>query len=67
MKSFELLECLIEFSPGLIDGEEDDASGADVVDRIAWLLDQLDPEELEKLKLVAHGARKAMEHESDEE
>lgn len=65
MKALDLLHSLVAFSPGLIDGEEDDASGADVVDRIAYLIqNHLDQDERTQLEIVASEVRREMENES---
>lgn len=66
MNALDLLERLVEYSPGLIDGEEDDTSGADVVDRLGWLLQSLDKEEREKLEVIAWEVRKGMEDENND-
>jgi hypothetical protein len=61
MGSFDLLCRLVSYSPGLVDGDEDGISGADVVDRLAFLLEKLNKNQLKALKELAAECRKEME------
>ena len=53
----DVLTKLVSFSPGLVDGEEDGASGADVIDHFGIMIERLRPHDLEFLKQVAKRAR----------
>lgn len=52
----EVLHCLAIRHPGLVTGEDDGTSGADVVDSIGQLLGRLDQPTLKGLKKAAGGA-----------
>jgi len=64
MTAIEILRRMAAISPGLIDGQEDSLSGADVVDGLALLLGKADKKLRTKLEEIASQARKDEENEN---